>query len=116
MTAPYSPWKTRSQFKAVEPKHIVVVRIQYECRSGYDAGTDGSRPASGLRHLPRLNFRGALTALRNRISARVQLRQKTTRGLFKSLSAFRVCVAHDEQHRRKGIGNAGIQVGEFRNV
>jgi hypothetical protein len=61
---------------------IVVTRLQYECRSGYDAGTDGSRPASGLRYLPRLNFRGALTALRNRISARVQLRQKTTRGLF----------------------------------
>jgi hypothetical protein len=63
----------------------VVIRCQYECRSGYDAGTDASRPASGRsRYLPRLNFRGALTALRNRNSARVQLRQKTTRGLFKS--------------------------------
>jgi hypothetical protein len=95
---------------------MIVIRCYYQTGASNVCMTvvaARSAPGAGT---PSLNFRGALTALRNRNSARVQLRQKTTRGLFKSLSAFRVCVAHDEQHRRKGIGNAGIQVGEFRNV
>jgi hypothetical protein len=120
MSAPYSPWRTRSQFKAIEPRPVVVVRLQYQCEAEGQTGTDStSRLAAGRsRCLPGIrDLFGAVTALRSRFSAPLVQACKQSNGCFtKRLNAFHACVAHAEQHGTEGVGDVGIEIGEFRNV
>jgi hypothetical protein len=76
---------TCSQFHAFEPRAVVIVRLQYECRSGAITRTGrATRPASGRsRYLPGIKLVGAVRALLSLLSARVQDANQSTRGLFK---------------------------------
>jgi len=87
MSAPYSPWQARSQFKAIDPRPIVVCRIQYQCEAEGQTGTDSaSRLAAGRsRCLPGMQFVAAVLRAPLTLFSRVHALQKPTRGLFESL-------------------------------
>jgi hypothetical protein len=111
MSAPYSPWQTRSQFKAVEPRPVVVVRLQYQCEAEGQTGTDSaSRLAAGRsRCLPGMQFVGAVRALLSRFSPLVQLRQKTTRGLFESLQFSPFARVSHEGNSSDGVSQGVVR-------
>ena len=87
MSAPYSPWQTRSQFKAIDPRPIVVCRIEYQCEAEGQTGTDStSRLAAGRsRCLPGMQFVAAVLRAPLILFSRVHALQKPTRGLLESL-------------------------------
>jgi hypothetical protein len=73
------------------------------------------RSAPG-RGKPGIQLVGAVRALLSLFPSRVHALPKPTRGLFQSLGAFSVRVAHAEQHGAEGGGSDRFSVGEVRNV
>lgn len=114
---PYTPWSTRSQFKAVEPRPIVVFRIQYQCRSAGYAGTDyARRPASGRsRYLPGMQFVAAV--LRAPLTlfslARIQFCQEPMRSLTKRFFSPVSGALHGHTQPRTGERSHGEITHEY---
>ena len=67
-----------------------------------------------------LNFRGCFKALRGPSSySLVKFLQEPSSGIFHRFQFSPVLcasVAHEEQHRRRNVGNGQTCIGEFRNV
>lgn len=61
--------RARSQFHKFEPRAVVIVRLQYECRPSVTGTDRASRLAAGLDHLPGIKLVGAVRALLSLLSA-----------------------------------------------
>lgn len=95
---------------------MIAIRCHYTTGAGDVHATIIARSGPAPAWPGLMNLCGALTALRNRISARIQPRKQSACSFAKCLSAFSVCVAHVEKHARERIVNVRESIGEVENV